>query len=302
MSDLRIHVTGICAFTPGAPNPAGPLAGPLTFVLPMGTPRLSQREEGMIIPAHMPFLIARLADVATPLDGSRPHDTTVMNPDGQERAIWIFGRERLTIDPDPAGEVTYEQGSTQPNPYPSGDATDVRWIADMRAIWPDASSIRPDCLPAAPSIAATVAMQLVIGSGHMTSEFLSQSYLMARFDPQKAQLVDQTITREVVIARNLGATQQITISSHSLDGGAALGEILLNVPAGADLEVITGNLELGDIMALASGGTVDNPLGPDTHFELYYPVLQTPAGETVPIPTLHEIQGLWSNCPVLMTT
>jgi hypothetical protein len=301
MSELRIHVTGICAFTPGSPTPAGPLAGPLTFVLPAGTPRLSQRVADTVIPAHMPFLIARVSDVAAPLDGSRTSDARIMNADGQERAIWIFDRERLTIAPDPAGDITYQQGSTQTNQFPSGDETDVRWIADMRAIWPDASSIRTDCLPSAPSIASTVAMQLVIGSGHIASEFLSHTFLMARFDPQKAQLIDQTITREVLITRDLGSTQQVTISSHSLDGGAALGEIVLNVAAGADLDVIAGNLELGDIMALASGGTVDNPLGADTHFELYYPVLQTPPGDIVPIPTLHEIQGLWSNCPVLMT-
>ena len=301
MSDLRIHITGICAFTPGAPDPAGPIPGPLTFILPAGQPRLSERVANTVIPAHMPFLVARVADIAAPLDTGRPYDYAVMNADGQQRAIWIFGRERLTIAPDPAGDVTYQQGSIQPLPYPSGDDTDVRWIADMRAIWPAASSIRADCLPSS-SPAATVAMQIVIGSGRVTSEFFSQAYLLSRFDPQKNGLVDHAITREMLVTRPLGATQQITLSSQSLDGGAGLGQIVLNVPAGSDLEITAGNLELGDVIAIASGGAVERPVGADPHFEIYYPVLQTPPGETIPIPIQHELQGLHSNCPVLMTT
>ncbi len=301
MSDFRIHITGICAFTPGAPSPAGPLRGPLTFILPAGQPRLSQRVADTIIPAHIPFLIARAADVATPLDGSRPADYTVMHADGQQRAIWIFGRERLTIAPDAVGDITYEQGSTQNLPYPSGDESDVRWIADMRAIWPDASSIRTDCLPATAAPSATVSTQIVIGSGHVTSEFLSHAYVLSRFDPQKAQLIDQAITREVLVTRTLGTTQQVIFASQSLDGAASLGKIVLNVSSGSDLNVYAGNLELADIISIASGGAIQNPLGPDAHFELYYPVLQIPPGETIPIPTQHAIQGWPINCFVLMT-
>ena len=303
MSSFRIHITGICAFTPGAPAPGGSLPGPLGFVLPAGQPRPSQRVAGTIIPAHLPFLIARVADIAAPLDGSRPHDYTVMHADGLQRAIWIFGRERLTVSPDPTGAITYQQGSTQPLSHPDGDETDVRWIADMRAIWPAASSFRADCVPTAATPASSVAMQIVIGSGHIASEFLSHTYFLSQFEPQKTeQLIDQTLTRQLVVTRDIGTTQQITLSSQALDGGASLGQIVLNVPAGSDLEVTAGNLEFGDILHVATGGAIDNPLGPDPHFELYYPVLQTPPGETVPIPTQQAIQGAWVNCYVLMTT
>lgn len=243
-----------------------------------------------------------MADIATPLDTSRPYDYAAMHADGQQRAIWIFGRERLTISPDPAGDIAFVQGSTQPLPYPNGDETDVRWIADMRDVWPAASTIRPDCLPSASVPSAAVAMQLVIGSGLVASEFLSQTYLLSRFDPQKAALVDHSLTRRMLVTRSLDTVQQITIASQSLDGGAALGEIALNVPAGSDLEITAGNLELGDIITTASGGAVDHPLGPDPHFELYYPVLQTPSGEVLPVPVQHELQGWQADCYPLMTT
>jgi hypothetical protein len=304
----RIFLTGICALTPGGPDPESvnrDVQGPLHVVMPASTLRRSRRSPNVVIPVHLPFAVIPIRNLSPA--NTRPIDMRVTDREGNDQAIFIFSRERLSFKDAQKGPITFHQSNKAPSQAPSGsnDQRDVNWIVDLRKVWAEASTIKNECLPTNNDfpLPAAVGAQLTIGRGTVMTEFPSANHPIVTFQPSKGTVVSQVITRQCVVEQELPAVGEITFQSTSIDEGEAMTPIVLTTVSGSHLEMTIGNADFDDIRAIAMKDIPPINLAPvDFDFELYREILEVPDEQAdFPVPVSIGRQGSHDSCPVVKT-
>jgi hypothetical protein len=303
---LRTFLTGICALTPGGPETGAEIrvvAGPLHVVMPASTSRKSRSMPGFTIPVHLPFAVVPMRNLSP--DNDRHVDFKVTDKEGNDHAIFIFSRERLSFEGLESGPLTFHQAVKAPGPKPNAQgAKDVNWIADMRRVWSDASTIRPECLPTNDDLPlpAQVAAQLTIGTGTIMTDFPAGDDTVVTFHPNKGTLVSQVITRQCVVEQDLPNVDEIKLLSTSIDTpNSPMTPIILKTVAEMDLTITIGNADLHDILAIAVKDVTPASFSVDPDFELYRDILTIPDQSDFPVPVTKGRQGSHDNCPVVRT-
>ncbi len=292
MRELRVIFTGLCAGGPPGPKPGEdpvPVDGPYQVVMPASRPRRAQRSPHYTIPVHLPFIAARRTDLTDPVSpGRRLESCRVPNERNEQCYVWLLSREHITFSAVGGGEwapgkIEYTKINMAPADRPSvnesgrSDEHDVNWIPDMRLIWPEAAKLRAACLP--PGNDPHVAVQVTLNSGTLSARFpkyLALQERPTRFDPVKATLVEQAITRQSLFTAKLpDGTQRVRINCRSIDKGEELGPIELEV-GNNGVEIIIGNTDLDDLLQTVRGRQTDNEYDIDSDFELFYDILDLP--------------------------
>jgi hypothetical protein len=308
MKELRVVFTGLCAQTSFNDRHV--------VVCPSGLRRYpASVSGGDPIPLHLP-LITTTADTAN----REPDDSWGKDTDGDRKddivfKLWIPLRERVEVVlfagatvKQPQSVDYVDNGVTGRTPA-NGNDTDIHWIANMEDIWPERARIRKECLPNGPTpIDRSVALQVVVPGGTLSTRPASV-YSVSRFAPVKKKAVEQYIAREMVITLALeDDVTAVHLRSTSLEAGTRNDDLIL--PVGTDsLEIMFGNADFADVLLIAHQQKMQSKKSPDSHFELYYDILEpvsasTAASNQLPIPGLvptPAMRGARSNCPVLLT-
>jgi hypothetical protein len=313
MSQLRIVFAGV-----GAIGPAHPVQepfedqGPLQVVFPASSRRQTQGSENGGTAAFIPIHFVQMMTKLRPRNGMRPPD--VVRESGWN--IWHPVRERLELkfigNPFPSKLVYQRDGNGNGGDLPEGD---VRYLCDMREIFPERSTFRRNALSARIPAIAEVEGQVVVPYGVISSQFGGKDRRVVSFTPPRPQgLVRKTVAPELVVTVN-GVTG-VEIVSQSLDSGRWLDPIAFDLPTNAEIRF--GNLDPLDVQRFITfdgdlqrameqherNGNGDPHRGTnnrDVDFELYYSVLDGPDDKNgLPAPEFESGRGLESNCYVVV--
>jgi len=314
MSQLRIVFAGVGAIAPAHPDQE-PFEdqGPLQVVFPASSRRPTQGSEnggtGAFIPIHFVQMMTKLP----PRDGMRPPD--VVRESGWN--VWHPVRERLEIkftgDPFPTRLVYQRDGN-------GGELSegDVRYLCDMREIFPERSTFRRNAVSRRTPAIAEVEGQVIVPYGVISSQFGGKDRRVVSFTPPRTQgVVRKTVAPELVVTVN-GVTG-VEIESQSLDSGQWLDPIAFDLPNNAEIRF--GNLDPLDVQRFITfDGDLQRAMEEDekqerngkrdphreindrdVDFELYYSVLDGADDRNgLPAPQFESGRGLESNCYVVV--
>jgi hypothetical protein len=297
MPKLRFIFTGLCATAPPGPIAGSrpePADGPFQVVIPASRPRRAKRSPHYTIPVHLPFIAVRTNDLVNPRDPARRLESCrIKNAAGEEFFVWILAREHVTFETDgeswEPGKIHYTQTNPNPGEIPRGrrgdvtDEADVNWLPDMRRIFPQAAKLRAACLP--PGNDPYVAVQMTINSGTLSSFFpenLARSERPTTFEPVKETPVSHVVARQALFVSDLPpAARTFFIRFRAIDTGQKLGELAVELTTG-DVTVLAGNTDMDDLLRTIRGEMTETEYDFDSDFELYYDLLQLPAGDAQP--------------------
>lgn len=326
---LRITFNGICTLSPGPRRPGEDKPQRAHVLMPANNDKRKENQFKEPIPPHTPFIYVPVAALAEPV----PKPVAQVTDEKLGLCnIYFIRHVRVRFEPETLQELEYfidprnrpltklnSQGRPLPIRPGSDDIApqdDIRWLADIRDVFPQHANLKASSKPSANPVGNEVAAMVELPGGILKSKFPCSTVQPMTFDGFLQQtplgLQARVFATEFFIEMDYpDDTKFVTLRL------LPLRDVPITGPEGnvltfkwdnrTEIDVRMGNDTEPEVNALKSfkrcdfrtreDGVGEPKLIPrDSDFDLHYEVLDIPVGLGRPVPHTGDQQTQFNGC------
>jgi len=322
---LKITFNGISTLAPGPPRNGDPDPEKAFVLMPANRAPRKYRSTEVLDP-HFAFLYVPVAVLAEPI----PRPVYCVDDEKLGRCnIYFVDNARVVLDPPPLGHLKYFIDHYENSGHPkdikerpgSDDVAsehDIRWLPDIRDIFPDNADLDAAADPRSRIIGKQVAMVVELPAGTLKANFPCKSVQPKTFDGFKQKHAHKPKPRvyanEFVLEMQYPSrTEDVRLKLTSLRPTAPISGLdkrglILEWKGEQTIELRMGNDTASEIVDLQSmrrcdarsRRTLDGKPKPlpilDNDFDLHYDVLAIPSKLGRPVPHNGPHQTKFNGC------
>jgi hypothetical protein len=249
---VNLIISGICAVVPAGDSQ-------IRVTCPKASHGAVASDMMTAIPPHYPYLLVREENVAKPADVKFRFDDSKGT-----KLAWVFRSVDIKLD------------SMTKSKKAGNDVHSLRYIADMREIWPNSGGVKDEYFDIKQHHKDLIAARADVTYDNLETGLTLQGDAVWQFLPSVTpNVVEKRLTQEIIAACKVnGSTAILRVHDYDIDQDY---EIHLKASGKKPVDVWMGNAPIDEIMHLDLPQALQEPQ--DHHFELYYPMLKNYNGQ-----------------------